>query len=101
MRCGCIVPPIVNGTRVAQDPVTGQTLPAALIGRIVPNSGSLTNGIGQGGQNGVPDRLIEDNGILFAPRFGLTYDITGNQSFIFRARRRHLLRPLRGQHRVR
>ena len=77
-------PAVVNGTRVAQDPVTGQTLPAALIGRIVPNSGSLTNGIGQGGQNGVPDRLIEDNGILFAPRFGLTYDLTGNQSFIFR-----------------
>ncbi len=77
-------PAIVNGTRVAQDPVTGQTLPAALIGRIVPNSGNLTNGIGQGGQNGVPDRLIEDNGILFAPRFGLTYDLTGNQSFIFR-----------------
>ncbi|MEO5823035.1 MAG: carboxypeptidase regulatory-like domain-containing protein [Vicinamibacteraceae bacterium] len=77
-------PAIVNGTRVAQDPVTGQTLPAALIGRIVPQSGSLTNGIGQGGQNGVPDRLIEDNGVLFAPRFGMTYDITGNQSFIFR-----------------
>ena len=33
----------------------------------------------------MPDRLIEDNGILFAPRFGLTYDLTGNQSFIFRA----------------
>jgi hypothetical protein len=77
-------PAVVNGTRVAQDPVTGQTLNAAFIGRIVPNSGSLTNGIGQGGQNGVPDRLIEDNGVLFAPRFGLTYDITGNQSFIFR-----------------
>ena len=51
----------------------------------MPNSGSLTNGIGQSGDPGVPDRLIEDNGILFAPRFGLTYDITGNQSFIFRA----------------
>ena len=78
-------PAIVNGTRVAQDPVTGQTLAAAFIGRIVPNSGDLENGIGQGGQNGVPDRLIEDNGVLFAPRFGLTYDLTGNQSFILRA----------------
>jgi carboxypeptidase family protein/TonB-dependent receptor-like protein len=78
-------PAIVNGTRVAQDPVTGQTLAAAFIGRIVPQSGDLENGIGQGGQNGVPDRLIEDNGILFAPRFGLTYDLTGNQSFILRA----------------
>ena len=51
----------------------------------MPNSGNLTNGIGQSGDAGTPDRLIEDNGILFAPRFGLTYDITGNQSFIFRA----------------
>jgi hypothetical protein len=73
------------GQRIAVDPVTGQQLAAVNIGRIVPNSGSLTNGIGQSGDAGVPDRLIEDNGILFAPRFGLTYDITGNQSFIFRA----------------
>ena len=74
-----------SGQRIAVDPVTGQQLAAVNIGRIVPNSGNLTNGIGQSGDAGMPDRLIEDNGILFAPRFGLTYDITGNQSFIFRA----------------
>ena len=74
-----------SGQRIAVDPVTGQQLAAVNIGRIVPNSGNLTNGIGQSGDAGTPDRLIEDNGILFAPRFGLTYDITGNQSFIFRA----------------
>ncbi len=73
------------GQRIAVDPVTGQQLAAVNIGRIVPGSGSLTNGIGQSGDAGVPDRLITDNGILFAPRFGLTYDITGHQSFIFRA----------------
>jgi hypothetical protein len=73
------------GQRIAVDPVTGQQLAAVNIGRIVPNSGNLTNGIGQSGDAGVPDRLINDNGILFAPRFGLTYDLTGNQSFIFRA----------------
>ena len=65
--------------------MTGQQLAAVNIGRIVPGSGNLTNGIGQSGDAGTPDRLIEDNGILFAPRFGLTYDITGDQSFIFRA----------------
>jgi len=77
-------PAIINGTRVAYDAVSGQTFDASNIGRIVPNSGNLTNGIGQGGQGTIPDRLIKDNGILFAPRFGMTYDITGNQSFIFR-----------------
>ena len=70
---------------MAYDQPTNDILNAAFIGRIVPNSGDLENGIGQGGQNGVPERLIEDNGILFAPRFGLTYDLTGNSSFIFRA----------------
>ena len=78
-------PGMQGSTRVAVDPVTGQVLPAVNIGRIVPGSGNLTNGIGQSGDAGTPERLIEDNGILFAPRFGLTYDITGNQSFIFRA----------------
>ena len=73
------------GQRVAVDPVTGQQISAVNIGRIVPASGNLENGIGQAGDSGVPDRLIEDNGILFAPRFGLTYDLTGNQSFIIRA----------------
>jgi hypothetical protein len=73
------------GARIGVDPGTGAQVSALYIGRIVPGSGSITNGIGQGGQNGVPDRLIEDNGILFAPRFGMTYDLTGNQSFIFRA----------------
>jgi hypothetical protein len=72
------------GVRVGRDPVTGQEVAAVNIGRIVPGSGNLTNGIGQAGDPGTPDRLIEDNGILFAPRFGLTYDITGNQDFIFR-----------------
>ena len=72
------------GTRFAVDPVTGQQISAVNIGRIVRDSGNLENGIGQRGAAGVPDRLIEDQGILFAPRFGMTYDITGNQSFIFR-----------------
>jgi hypothetical protein len=72
------------GVRVAVDPLTGQQIDAVNIGRVVPNSGNLLNGIRAGG-DGTPDRHLEDQGILFAPRFGLTYDITGNQSFIFRA----------------
>ena len=74
-----------SGARIAVDPVTGEQLAAVNIGRIVPNSGNLLNGIGQSGDAGIPDRLIEDQGVLFAPRVGLTYDLTGDQSFIFRA----------------
>lgn len=73
-----------NGERVGYDPVTGQQVNGALIGRIVPNSGDLTNGLRRGG-DGISDYLIEDQGILFAPRFGLTYDITGRQDLILRA----------------
>jgi hypothetical protein len=78
-------PTLRNGQRIGVDPLTGATVDGVNIGRIVPQSGNPTNGIGQSGDAGVPSRLITDNGILFAPRFGLTYDITGNQSFIFRA----------------
>lgn len=78
-------PATIGGTRMAFDSVTGQTLPAAFIGRIVPNSGALDNGLRTGESSDVGKYLIEDNGILFAPRFGMTYDLTGKQDLILRA----------------
>jgi hypothetical protein len=78
--------PALNGSqRVALDPVTGQTLPEAFIGRIVPNGGSLTNGLHTGADPAVGKYLIQDRGILYAPRVGITYDLTGHQDFIVRA----------------
>jgi hypothetical protein len=73
------------GQRIAIDTVTGQTLPEAFIGRIVPNSGDLLNGIRKGGEDGVSKYLFKDRGIHYAPRFGVTYDLTGRQDFIVRA----------------
>jgi hypothetical protein len=73
------------GQRVALDPVTGQTLNAAFIGRIVPNSGDIANGLRTGQDPAVGKYLIEDRGIHFAPRVGVTYDLTGRQDFIMRA----------------
>ena len=71
------------------------------IGRIVPNSGNLTNGIGQGGQNGVPDRL--DRGQRHPVRAALRPDLRHHRQPVVHLprRRRRVLRPLRGQHRVR
>jgi hypothetical protein len=77
-------PAIVNGTRVAFDPVTGQSLNAAFIGRIVPNSGDIANGLRTGESSDVGKYLIQDRGIHYAPRFGLTYDLTGQQEMILR-----------------
>jgi hypothetical protein len=72
------------GQRVARDPVTGTMIDQAFVGRIVPNSGDLANGLRTGESEDVGKYLIKDNGILFAPRFGFTYDLTGKQEFIIR-----------------
>jgi hypothetical protein len=71
------------GNRVAVDRATGQILPAVYIGRIVPNSGSLQNGVFQAGQ-GIEDTLYNGSGILLGPRFGFTYDVTGKSEWILR-----------------
>lgn len=68
------VPGINAGQRVAQNPLTGQFFPAALIGDIVPGSGTLYNGIVRSGQNGTPVGLIKDRGVHWGPRFGLAYN---------------------------
>jgi carboxypeptidase family protein len=73
------------GQRIAVDPVTGQTLASAFIGRIVPNSGNIANGLRTGKDAAVGKYLIEDRGIHYAPRVGLTYDLTGKHDFIMRA----------------
>ncbi len=68
----------------AVDPVTGQTAPATAIGRIVPNSGNLTDGIAQAGKD-VSKYLMLNRGVHYSPRFGFAYDLTGSQRFVIRA----------------
>lgn len=72
------------GNNIAIDPGTGATLPAYAVGRVVPNSGDLLNGVVVGGVNGVNKYLMQDRGIHYGPRFGLAYDVTGNQSVVIR-----------------
>ncbi len=58
---------------------TANTLNGQFVGRLVPGTGDLANGIV------TPDgALIKDQGILFSPRFGFTYDVTGKQNLIIR-----------------
>jgi hypothetical protein len=68
------VPALQGGQRVAQNPLTGQFYPAALIGDIVPGSGTLYNGILLEGQGGMPQGLLQNRGVHWGPRVGLAYN---------------------------
>ncbi|PYT16232.1 MAG: hypothetical protein DMG59_11055 [Acidobacteria bacterium] len=70
-------------TVVAIDPSTGQMLPSTAIGKLVPNSGDLLNGIRQAG-HGFTKYLQKDRGLTPAPRFGFAYDVTGKQNLVVR-----------------
>lgn len=64
-------------------PTASNTIEGFNIGRIVPNSGNITNGIYQSG-NGIENALVQDRGIQFGPRFGFAFDVTGKQSLVVR-----------------
>jgi len=73
-----------QGNRVAQDPSTGQFLPAGFIGAIVPGSGNMSNGLVSAKAAGVPSGFMYGRGIQFAPRFGFAYALTGDQKTVLR-----------------
>jgi hypothetical protein len=64
-------------------PTESNTISGALIGRLVPNTGKITNGVLQAGA-GIERGLYRNRGIHFAPRFGFGYDVKGNQSLVVR-----------------
>ena len=77
-------PRLVNGVRSAVDTVTGQVLPAADIGFIVPGSGNVANGIAQGGVNGFSKYLQDNRAPQWGPRLGIAWDVTGEQKIVIR-----------------
>lgn len=64
-------------------PTTGNTLPAQFVGAIVANSGSLTNGIARAA-DGAPKGGFDSDKILFGPRVGFAFDLTGKQRTVLR-----------------
>jgi hypothetical protein len=76
-------PAIVGGQRVGFDAITGQTVPSAFIGRIVPGSGDRFNGTFQAGQ-GIDETLSSGSQFRMSPRFGFAYDLTDSQSAVLR-----------------
>jgi hypothetical protein len=71
-------PALVGSTRVGVDPVTGQTVPAVLIGAFVPGSGEAANGMALDTGTGYPDGFREQPPVLIEPRVGFAYDLRGN-----------------------
>lgn len=93
-------PVLIGGTRVALDPAATPPrsasactsaipgpgvpcLPSYAIGDIVQGSGDLLNGIRQAG-HGINKYLVRNQGILYAPRLGFAWDITGTQRMVLR-----------------
>lgn len=70
-----------GGTAI--DLATGNTVPGLNAGRLVPGSGDLLNGIIQPGKGGTK-YLMRDRGVLLGPRFGMAWDIFGNQRSVLR-----------------
>jgi len=66
-------PTLVNNTRMAKNPVTGEILPLVYVGRLVPGTGNFTNGMEV--SEGTPQHK---NPFKVAPRIGFAWDVTGD-----------------------
>ncbi len=66
-------PAISGGTRVAVDPITGQTYPLVYLNRLVPNSGDFYNGMAV-----YDDTPQKQTPFRVAPRLGFAWDVTGD-----------------------
>ena len=70
-----------GANRRARNPITGELLPAPLIGAIVPGVGNINNGLVQSGQNGTPEGLMQDRGAHWGPRLGIAYQLDSKTVF--------------------
>ena len=79
-----------GNARNAMDPRTGQVLVVpgaantqAYIGTPIAGSGNPVNGVKQAG-DGIAKTGYTWPNIVYGPRFGMAYDVSGNQSLVFR-----------------
>lgn len=74
-----VQPGIVDGKRVGVNPVNGAVLPATTIGAVAPGSGNpFAAMVVPATNSSYPRGLMNDRGVMFAPRFGFAYDLTGD-----------------------
>ena len=70
-------PVIVNGKRMARDPVGGGIYPAAYLDHFVPGIGNPAPGSIAASASNFPG-FFQSQGVLVAPRVGFSYDLYGN-----------------------
>src|SRR4029077_7997770 len=70
-------PALINGARVAFDPVTGQSLNPIFIGAYVPGTGNEANGLVKETDPGVPGGFRKILKPQIEPRLGFTWDLPG------------------------
>jgi hypothetical protein len=88
---GCSSGTVCSGNaRNAMDPRTGQILTvsgaansSAYIGTPILGTGNPLNGVRQAG-DGIAKTGYTWPNLVYGPRFGMAYDVTGNQSLVFR-----------------
>jgi hypothetical protein len=84
--CANGVYPCTGNNRQAMNPLTGQFLgpnTAVFVGTLVPNSGDPRNALFAAGQ-GIEKTNYTFPKIVVGPRFGMAYDVTGNQRMVVR-----------------
>lgn len=72
------VPAMVNGRRVARNPLTGEVASVALIGALVPNSGDPVNGMVVATDETYPRGFKDAPSVLVEPRVGFAWDVRGD-----------------------
>jgi Carboxypeptidase regulatory-like domain/TonB-dependent Receptor Plug Domain len=84
--CSVATSPCPSASRVAVNPLTGVSQgPGSFvaIATVVPNSGTLANGIIQAGHGIAKENYTEPN-MALGPRVGVAYDLSGTQRMVFR-----------------
>jgi Carboxypeptidase regulatory-like domain/TonB-dependent Receptor Plug Domain len=71
-------PALVSNVRVGRDLATGATVPAVLIGALVPGTGDLNNGIVLATDASYPAGFKDQPPLLPEPRVGFAYDLKGD-----------------------
>jgi hypothetical protein len=67
-----------SGRRVGQNPLTGELVPAVLIGTFVPGVGDPANGMVLYNDPNYPSGFMNRRPIQVQPRFGFAYDVFGD-----------------------